>query len=213
MRSPLGAINGYSTLLLNEYGSQLDEQAKYYINRMCLAAERMNNQIEHILSLHQLSRVEIQPQTINLSNMAQEILANLKASDPERQVETIIQAELTAHGDPVLLRIVLENLLSNAWKYTSQCQKARIEFGATPESHSLPTFYVQDNGAGFNMKYAEKLFRAFQRMHSQEEFPGTGVGLASVQQIVKKHGGRIWVEAAVNQGATFYFTLSKGMEV
>lgn len=213
LRSPLGLIDGYSTLLMNDYGSQLDEQAKYYIQRICLATERMNDHIEHMLSLHQLSRVEIQPQTINLSNMAQEILANLKASDPERQVETIIQAELTAHGDPVLLRIVLENLLSNAWKYTSQRQEARIEFGAVSESEGLPTFYVRDNGAGFNMKYADKLFRPFQRMHTQEEFPGTGVGLASVQQIVKKHGGRIWTEAAVNQGATFYFTLSKGVEV
>ncbi|PMB22383.1 sensor histidine kinase [Fischerella thermalis] len=213
LRSPLGLIDGYSTLLMNDYGSQLDEQAKYYIQRICLATERMNDHIEHMLSLHQLSRVEIQPQTINLSNMAQEILANLKASDPGRQVETIIQAELTAHGDPVLLRIVLENLLSNAWKYTSQRQEARIEFGAVSESEGLPTFYVRDNGAGFNMKYADKLFRPFQRMHTQEEFPGTGVGLASVQQIVKKHGGRIWTEAAVNQGATFYFTLSKGVEV
>ena len=213
LRSPLGAINGYSTLLLDEYGSQLDEQAKYYIKRMCLAAERMNDQIEHMLCLHQLSRVETQPQIVNLSNMAQEILANLKASNPDRQVETIIQAELIAHGDPVLLRVVLDNLLSNAWKYTSQCQEARIEFGAVSESDGLPTFYLRDNGAGFNMKYTEKLFRPFQRMHTQEEFPGTGVGLSSVQQIIKKHGGRIWAEAAVNQGATFYFTLSKGVEV
>ncbi|WP_026730856.1 ATP-binding protein [Fischerella sp. PCC 9605] len=209
LRSPLAAIDGYSTLLLNEYGSKIDEQAKLYFSRMCLAAERMNNQIEHMLSLHQLSRVEIQPQKVNLSNIAQEILAHLKASEPNRQVETTIQEELTAYGDPVLLRVVLENLLSNAWKYTSQRQKAQIEFGAMPKSNSSPTFYIRDNGAGFNMTYAQKLFRPFQRMHSQTEFSGTGVGLASVQRIIQKHGGNIWAEAAVDRGASFYFTLSE----
>ncbi|MCX7594359.1 MAG: ATP-binding protein [Fischerella sp.] len=207
LRSPLGAIEGYSMLLLNEYGSQLDDRARLYLNRMCLAAERMNAQIEHMLSIHQISRAEIQPQKVNLSNIAQEILAHLKSSEPHRQVETTIEEGLTAYGDPVLLRVVLENLLSNAWKYTSQRQNAQIEFGAMPKSNSSPTFYVRDNGVGFNMTQAQKLFHPFQRMHSQTEFPGTGVGLASVQRIIQKHGGHIWAEAAVDRGATFYFTL------
>ncbi len=210
LRSPLSAIDGYSTFLLNEYGNQLDDKGKHYLNRLCTAADRMNAQIDQMLSLHKLSRVEIKSETVNLSNIASDILANLKTTEPNRKVETIIQEGLTTHGDPVLLRVVLENLLSNAWKYTSQREVARIEFGCAPETDGLPTFYIKDNGAGFNMKYAEKLFRPFQRMHSQSEFPGTGVGLASVQRIIHKHGGRIWAEAAVDQGSTFYFTLRSG---
>ncbi|MDM9384955.1 ATP-binding protein [Chlorogloeopsis sp. ULAP01] len=209
LRSPLSAIDGYSSLLLSEYGNQLDERAKFFLNRLCVACDRMNAQIEHMLSLHKLSQTEIQPQTVNLSQIAQEILANLKANEPHRQVETTIQEGLVVYGDSILLRVVLENLLSNAWKYTAKRKEAKIEFGAALESDSLPKFYVRDNGAGFNMKYAQKLFRPFQRMHSQKEFSGTGIGLTSVQRIIQKHGGRIWAEAAVDEGATFYFTLSE----
>jgi signal transduction histidine kinase/DNA-binding NarL/FixJ family response regulator len=209
LRSPLSAIDGYSSLLLSEYANQLDERAKLFLNRLCVASDRMNAQIEHMLSLHQLSQTEIQSQAVNLSKIAQETLANLKANEPNRQVETTIQEGLVVYGDSILLRVVLENLLSNAWKYTSKRQEAKIEFGAVLESESLPKFYVRDNGAGFNMTYAQKLFRPFQRMHSQKEFSGTGIGLASVQRIVQKHGGQIWAEAAVDRGATFYFTLSE----
>ncbi|WP_276752221.1 sensor histidine kinase [Chlorogloeopsis fritschii] len=211
LRSPLSAIDGYSSLLLSEYANQLDERAKLFLNRLCIASDRMNAQIEHMLSLHQLSQTEIQSQAVNLSKIAQETLANLKANEPNRQVETTIQEGLVVYGDSILLRVVLENLLSNAWKYTSKRQGAKIEFGAVLESESLPKFYVRDNGAGFNMTYAQKLFRPFQRMHSQKEFSGTGIGLASVQRIVQKHGGQIWAEAAVDRGATFYFTLSNGL--
>ncbi|MFQ4146906.1 ATP-binding protein [Chlorogloeopsis sp. ULAP02] len=209
LRSPLSAIDGYSSLLLSEYGNQLDERAKFFLNRLGIASDRMNAQIEHMLSLHKLSQTEIQPQTVNLSKIAQEIVVNFKANELNRQVETTIQEELVVYGDPVLLRVVLENLLSNAWKYTAKRKEAKIEFGAVLESNSLSKFYVRDNGVGFNMTYAQKLFRPFQRMHSQQEFSGTGIGLASVQRLVQKHGGRIWAEAAVDRGATFYFTLSE----
>jgi signal transduction histidine kinase/DNA-binding NarL/FixJ family response regulator len=207
LQAPLSAIDGYSSILLSEYGQKLDERAKLFLHRLRAAGERMNAQIEQMLSLHKLSQTELQLQTVNLSNIAQEILINLKANEPHRQVETTIQEGLTVCGDPILLRVMLENLLSNAWKYTSKREVAKIEFGAILESGSSPKFYVRDNGAGFNIIYAKKLFRPFQRMHSQAEFPGTGVGLASVQRIVQKHGGQIWAEAAVDRGATFYFTL------
>lgn len=193
--------------MLSEYGQKLDERAKLFLHRLRAAGERMNAQIEQMLSLHKLSQTELQLQTVNLSNIAQEILINLKANEPHRQVETTIQEGLKVCGDPILLRVMLENLLSNAWKYTSKREVAKIEFGAILESGGSPKFYVRDNGAGFNIIYAKKLFRPFQRMHSQAEFPGTGVGLASVQRIVQKHGGQIWAEAAVDRGATFYFTL------
>jgi signal transduction histidine kinase/DNA-binding NarL/FixJ family response regulator len=207
LQAPLSAIDGYSSILLSEYGQKLDERAKLFLHRLRAAGERMNAQIEQMLSLHKLSQTELQLQTVNLSNIAQEILINLKANEPHRQVETTIQEGLKVCGDPILLRVMLENLLSNAWKYTSKREVAKIEFGAILESGGSPKFYVRDNGAGFNIIYAKKLFRPFQRMHSQAEFPGTGVGLASVQRIVQKHGGQIWAEAAVDRGATFYFTL------
>jgi hypothetical protein len=205
LRSPLTAINGFSTLLGNEYKSQLGENGQHYINRISSSVERMNAQINQVLALHKLKRVEIQPRIVDLSTIAKEILASY-------QVETIVSQNLTAYGDPILLRVVLENLLSNACKYSSKCSRPRIEFGVINDSQDTQTFYVKDNGVGFNMKYATKLFHPFCRMHSQEEFSGTGVGLASVKRIIDKHGGKIWAEATLNQGATFYFTLPKAPE-
>lgn len=207
LRSPLRSIIGFSELLRMKYNSQLDEQARNYLNRICTSAQGMNRQIDEMLSLHKLTRLELKRETVDLSSMAKEILSNLKAVEANRQVETHVAEELTVDGDPVLLRVMLENLLFNGWKYSSKVGQARIEFGVTKETDGSSVFYVQDNGAGFNMNRANKLFRPFVRLHSDNEFPGTGVGLASVQRIIHKHGGRIWVEAAVDQGATFYFTI------
>ncbi|ARV60702.1 histidine kinase [Nostocales cyanobacterium HT-58-2] len=207
LRSPLRSILGFSELLQRKYNNQLDEQGKQYLNRVSTSAKRMNTQIDEMLSLHKLTRVEIKRATVDLSSIAKEILSSLKAVEANRQVETYVAEGLTVDGDPVLLRVMLENLLSNAWKYSSKVQQARIEVGMTTETDGSSVFYVRDNGAGFDMTRADKLFRPFQRLHSDNEFPGTGVGLASVKRIIQKHGGRIWVDAAVGQGVTFYFTI------
>ncbi|KAB8317141.1 response regulator [Tolypothrix campylonemoides VB511288] len=207
LRSPLRSIIGFSELLQMKYNNQLDEQAKQYLNRVSTSAKGINTQIDAMLSLHKLTQVELKRETVDLSGIAQEILSHLKAVEANRQVETHVAQGLTVNGDPVLLRVMLENLLSNAWKYSAKVEQPRIEFGVTKESDGSSVFYVRDNGAGFDMKRADKLFRPFQRLHSDNEFPGTGVGLASVQRIIHKHKGRIWVEAAVGQGATFYFTI------
>lgn len=209
LRSPLSAIKGYNEILQHEYGSQLDSEANHFMSRIDVSTERMSALIDQMLALHKLTQVEIQPQTVNLSRIAGDILASLKVNDLKRQVTTVIDPELTVYGDPILLRTVMENLLTNAWKYSSKRELARIEFGMAEESNDNLTLYVRDNGAGFNLSRAEKLFHPFARMHSASDFPGTGVGLASVQRIIHKHGGRIWAEAEVDVGATFYFTLPK----
>jgi signal transduction histidine kinase/DNA-binding response OmpR family regulator len=207
LRSPLRSIIGFSELVQIKYSNQLDEQGKQYLKRVCASAQGMNKQIDVMLSLHKLTRLELKRETVDLSTMAKEILCNLKAIEANRQVETHVAEGLTVYGDPVLLRVMLENLLSNAWKYSAKVKQARIEFSEIKKPNGSSVFYVQDNGVGFDLIRANKLFRPFQRLHSDDEFPGTGVGLASVQRIIHKHGGRIWVEAAVDQGATFYFTI------
>ncbi|WP_017315561.1 sensor histidine kinase [Mastigocladopsis repens] len=207
LRSPLRSILSFSELLQMKYNCQLEEQGRQYLNRVCTSAERMNTQIDVMLFLHKLMRLELKQEKVDLSSMANEILSHLKAAEVNRQVETHVAEGLTVHGDSVLLRVMLENLLSNAWKYSSKTPQARIEFGVTHQSDGSSIFYVRDNGAGFDMTYADKLFRPFQRLHSDNEFPGTGVGLTSVQRIIHKHRGRIWIEASVGRGATFYFTI------
>lgn len=207
LRSPLRSILSFGELLQMKYKSQIDEQGRIYLNRVMMAAKRMTTQIDDMLCLHKLTQVEIKRETVNLSILGREILANFKATEPNRQVETVIADGLTVDGDSVLLRVMLENLLSNAWKYSSKIPQARIEFDVTKELDDSSVFYIRDNGAGFDMNYADKLFRPFKRLHSEDEFPGTGVGLASVQRIINKHGGKIWVESALGQGTTFYFTI------
>ena len=160
-----------------------------------------------LLRLSRVSIGELTTRRVDLSRLAEDILSQLRSEAPERQVEQRIAPGIVAEGDAGLLRIVLENLLSNAWKYMAKCARAWIEFGARLESDCSLLFYVRDNGAGFDMKHAAQLFQPFRRLHRQEEFPGSGVGLATVQRIVSRHGGRIWAEAAPGQGAAFYFTL------
>jgi PAS domain S-box-containing protein len=206
LRAPLRAIDGYSRLLLADYQSALEGDALVYLDNVRKAAQRMGVLIDDLLKLSRVTRAELKWGHVPLSQLAEEIIAGLRQQEPERAVEALIQRSLNARGDPNLLRIVLENLLGNAWKFTARQPQAQIEFGATQQDGQR-VFFVRDNGAGFDMRYADKLFTAFQRLHGVEEFDGTGIGLANVKRIITRHGGRVWAEGEVDQGAAFYFTL------
>ncbi len=210
LRAPLRGIDGWSQALLEDYGDQLNEQGKSYIKRVRSETQRMGTLIDDLLQLSRLTRVEMRREQVNLSAIAQSIAAHLQESEPQRQVKFKIQKGLSAKGDAHLLEAALTNLLSNSFKFTGKTLQARIEFGQV-EMENQRVFFVRDNGAGFDMAFAKKLFGAFQRMHKASEFPGTGVGLAIVQRIIHRHGGRVWAESAVNEGATFYFTLEEGL--
>ena len=207
LRAPLRAIDGFSQVLLEDYADTLDEQGKRYVDRVRTAAQHMGKLIDDVLHLSRLSRAELQTCAVDLSTLARETLQVLSDRDPDRHVELLIADGLIAHGDPTLLRSLLENLLGNAWKFTTPHQTARIEFGATrPDGE--PVYFVRDDGVGFDMAYADKLFTPFERLHGADAFPGTGVGLASAARIVRRHGGRIRAEAKPEKGATFHFTLA-----
>ncbi len=206
LRAPLRAIDGFSHAMMEDYSEVLDETGKDYLRRVRAASHRMSDLIDGLLVLSRISRDEMVIGKVDLSSLAHNTINQLKAGDPGRKVEVAIADGLTCTGDHNLLMTLLDNLLGNAWKYTSRKPHARIEFGAT-EREGGKVYYVRDNGAGFNMKYAVNLFGPFQRLHKAEEFPGTGIGLATVQRIVHRHGGRVWAEAAPDKGATFYFTL------
>lgn len=208
LRSPLRSIAGFGEALEQDNAPQLDEAGRGHITRIRAAAGRMSNLIDELMKLSKLTRQSLVSAPVDLSAMAGEVIAELRTLEPQRRVSVTIVAGLTAEGDPALLRAVLQNLLGNAWKFTRHTPEARIEFTTEPQPAGGPTvFVVRDNGAGFDIAFARKLFIAFQRMHTQSEFEGTGVGLATVQRIVQRHGGRVWAEAAVGQGATFRFTL------
>ena len=207
LRAPLRAIDGFSEMVLQAYQEKLDEEGRRYLERVREATQRMGRLIDGLLSLSRVTRAEMQREEVNLTVAAREIVAELQSLNPERKVEVTIAEGLIARGDPRLLRQVLENLLGNAWKYSSRQPAARIEVGACEGKDGKPAFFVGDNGAGFNMKYANKLFQVFQRLHSASEFAGSGVGLANVQRIIRRHGGEVWANGAVGQGATFYFTI------
>jgi len=209
LRSPLRAIDGFSQLLLEDYADVLDERGQDYLSRARAATQRMGTLIDDLLHLSRLTRHEMSHVDVDLSELAHEVVAELRRREPGRQLEVVVAPTMHAFGDARLLRIVLDNLLGNAWKYTSKKSTARIEFGCVQYA-DVPAYFVRDDGAGFDMRYAGKLFGAFQRMHSVEEFPGTGVGLATVARIIQRHGGCIWAEAEVNKGAVFYFTLANG---
>jgi len=206
LRAPLRSIDGFSQVLLEDYAGNLDEEGKDYLQRVRSGSQRMAELIDDILNLSRLTRGEMRHETVDLSALAQTIATELQQSQPGRQVEFIITPGLVATGDAHLLQVALENLLENAWKFTRSRAPARIEFGYA-ETNGQPAYFVRDNGVGFDMAYADKLFGAFQRLHSTSEFEGTGIGLATVQRIIHRHGGNIWAESAVDQGATFYFTL------
>ncbi|NOZ71022.1 MAG: GAF domain-containing protein [Chloroflexi bacterium] len=208
LRSPLRGIDGWSYILWEDYGKQLDEQAQEYLNRIRAEARRMSQMIDALLALAHLSRKDMLWESVDLSAMARTIAQRLQEEQPQRRVEFIIQQGLTTKGDLNLLEIALTNLIGNAFKFTSSRPLARIEFGQT-EIEGQPTYFVRDNGVGFDMAYASQLFGAFQRLHAASEFPGTGIGLATVQRIIQRHGGRVWVTAEVDKGATFFFTLKE----
>jgi PAS domain S-box-containing protein len=207
LRAPLRSLDGFSQALLEDYGDKLDATGKDLLKRIRQASARMDRLIEDLLNLSRVSRSELHRESVNLSGLAKDVLDELQRRDPQRHVDLRVAGDLKAEGDPRLLRVMLENLLGNAWKYTTRQPQATIEFGANGENGHA-SFFVRDDGVGFDMQYAGKLFAPFQRLHGMKEFPGTGIGLATVQRIVHRHGGHVWAQADVNKGATFYFTLS-----
>lgn len=206
LRSPLRGIAGWSQALNEDYHSLLDENAKQYLDRIVFETTRMGQLIEALLKLSQISKLEIHPEQVDLTAIAKKIVSRLYEEEPERSIEVVIKPGLSAEGDANLLEAVLTNLLNNAWKFTGKVANARIDFGQISKDGET-VFYVRDNGAGFDMTYSANLFGAFQRMHKATDFPGTGVGLATVKRIINRHGGRIWAESSLDNGATFYFTI------
>ncbi len=226
LRTPLRSIDGFSLALLERYKGQLDDKGKHYLERLRAASQRMGQLIDDLLDLSRVTRSQMQYQTVDVSALVEAITAELQQAQPERPVELILTQGVVAQADPRLLRVVLENLLSNAWKFTVHQAQPRIEFGTTSfglndqsapgmiktnnqsaDSKSSIAYFIRDNGAGFDMAYVDKLFKAFQRLHTTDEFPGDGIGLATVQRIINRHAGQVWAEGVPGQGATFYFTL------
>lgn len=207
LRAPLRSISGFSSVIVEDYADRLDESAIDYLKRIQSGTMRMSHIIDDLLKLSRLTRVELNPQNINLTKLVNDIMTQLQQQEPERIVDVKIANNIRANGDIGLLKVALENLLSNAWKYTAKKDRAVIEFGSYGKDREK-VFFVKDNGAGFDMRYATKLFGVFQRMHAEREFPGIGIGLATVQRIIKRHGGKIWAEAEPHKGAIFYFTLN-----
>ena len=207
LRAPLRSISGFSQALEEDYGENLDDDGRDYLRRIRASSERMGHIIDDLLFLSRVTRRDLNPEKIDLSLMARQVFENFQKESPNRKVRINIHDDITAVCDTGLMRILMENLLGNAWKYTNKKQEALIEFGRMRDDEGT-VYYVRDNGAGFDMKYSRKLFEIFQRLHTQEDFEGNGIGLATVQRILHRHGGRIWAESRPGQGATFYFTLA-----
>jgi signal transduction histidine kinase len=206
LRAPLRSIDGFSQALLEDYADKLDVSGKNYLQRVRSATQRMSLLIDDLLNLSRVTRSEMRREAVDLSALAGSVMDELRKGDPGRGVRAVIADGLVAEGDSRLLRVVMENLLGNAWKYTSRHDGATIEFGLH-QNGGRPVYFVRDDGAGFDATYADRLFGAFQRLHAATEFPGTGIGLATVQRIINRHGGKVWAEGAVERGAIFYFTL------
>src|SRR5256714_3168934 len=206
LRAPLRGIDGFSLALLEDHADRLDDDGKNYLQRIRTATQRMGLLIDDLLSLARMARTDIRKETVDLSALAHSVAAALQEVQPERRIDFRIGHHLEGAADPRLMRVVLENLLGNACKFTSKCVSPCIEFGKT-NSNGSSAYFIRDNGAGFDPAYASRLFGAFQRLHGTTEFPGTGIGLATVQRIIHRHGGKIWAEGAVEKGAAFYFTL------
>lgn len=203
LRAPLRAIDGFSQLLLDEYSKNLDKDGKYYLQRIRVASQNMGQLIDDLLVLSRVGRHEIHLSKVDISQEAKKILDQLRELSPQRSIEFSVKSGLVVQGDEKLLHLVMENLIGNAWKYTSKTENGVIEVGSMNDD----TVYVRDNGAGFDMSYVDKLFRPFHRLHGPDEFEGTGIGLATVSRIIGKHGGKVWCEGKVGHGATFYFKL------
>jgi len=208
LRAPLRSVDGFSQALLEDYADRLDAEGKKYLGHIRGSAQQMAGLIDDLLELARVSRADLRHERVDLSELARSVLATLRESQPERQVEVVIQDGVVAQADARLLEVVLTNLLGNAWKFTGKRASARIEFAAMA-GESAPVYLVRDDGAGFEAAYVGKLFGVFQRLHAAHEFEGTGIGLATVARIVRRHGGRVWAEGEVDRGATFYFTLEE----
>jgi PAS domain S-box-containing protein len=206
LKAPLRTLNGFSQAILEDYGDKLDAKGKEHLTYIKEAAQLMARLIDDLLNLSHISQVEINLDKVNLSELAKSVADGIKATQPERSAEFIIAPQLVVDGDRDLLLILLTNLLENSWKFSSKCAQSRIEVGRNMKD-GKPVYFVKDNGAGFDMKYADKLFSPFRRLHTREEFPGDGIGLALSQRIIRRHGGRIWAKSEIGKGATFYFTL------
>jgi two-component system NtrC family sensor kinase len=206
LRAPLRSIDGFSRLLLEDHRDKLDKEGQDYLRRVCESAQRMGELIDDLLLLSRVGRAELSRDRVDLSGIARAAVEELQTKDPERVVRLSIEDQLLAEADSRLMRVAFDNLLGNAWKFTAKVSEPRIEVGIDQQQGGA-VFFVRDNGAGFNMKYAESLFHPFQRLHNESDFPGTGIGLATVHRIIDRHGGRIWASSAVDQGATFYFTI------
>ncbi len=211
LRSPLRSIDGFSQAILEDYEHQLDDEGKDYLHRIRNATQRMGELIDGLLKLSRITRHKIEYSNVNISKMAESIISSLKKRNPNRKVIIKIQNDLTLEGDKHLLQIALENLINNAWKFTQAEKTAVIEIGKT-KKNGEPVFYIKDNGTGFNMDYVDKLFVPFQRLHSNDTYEGTGIGLGIVKRVFNRHGGKIWAESTEGKGSTFYFTLNKNME-
>ena len=208
LRAPLRTIDGFSQILQEDYETALDGEGMDYLGRVRAASAHMAMLIDDLLDLSRVSRRPLRREPVDLAGLATEIVEDRRAEEPERDVQFVTGEDIKAYGDVSLLKVALENLLGNAWKFTKRVERARIEFGVDRRSGvSGPVYFVRDNGAGFDQAYSDKLFGAFQRLHGQDEFEGTGIGLATVARIVHRHGGRVWAEGEVGEGATFYFTL------
>jgi light-regulated signal transduction histidine kinase (bacteriophytochrome) len=206
LRAPLRGIDGFSQALLEDYGDVLDEMGTGYIRRIRSATMHMGKLIEGMLNLSRVTRKVVEAQSVDLSAIAKDIAQELQITQPKRKAVFDIKKDLVAFADPVLIRVVMENLMENAWKYSSRTEETHIEFGTIP-GVGRKIFFVRDNGVGFNMTYVDKLFVPFQRLHSSADFPGTGIGLATVDRIIRRHGGEVWATGDIDKGATFYFTL------
>jgi light-regulated signal transduction histidine kinase (bacteriophytochrome) len=208
LRAPLRGIDSFSQLLIERYSQRLDHEGLAYLNRVRASASRMSQLIDALLSLAQVGRSDMQPLDLDFSQLVQSVTSELAAANPDRNVPMVIAPGMRAYADPRMLRIVVANLLENAWKFTARRQRPAVEVGPV-QNTALPTYYVRDNGAGFDPAYASRLFGAFQRLHPDREFPGTGIGLAIVQRVIARHGGTVWADSRPDQGATFYFTLPR----
>lgn len=206
LRTPLRAIDGFSQALLEDYREKLDDTAKSYLDRVRKATQRMGHLIDDMLKLSRVTRSEFNLASVDVSTIIRAISEKMKQDKSNRPVDMIIRDGVFVNGDPSLLQVALENILDNAWKFSSRAAQPQVEFGTTVKDGAAACF-IRDNGVGFDMAYVDKLFGAFQRLHTSVEFPGTGIGLATVKRIINRHGGRVWAEAEVGKGATFYFTI------
>jgi len=206
LRAPLRSIDGFSQLIMRRYFDKLDEKGKDYLDELRRSSQLMAQLMDDILTLSRISRYELSRDKVDMSALAITVAKDLKKSQPEHNVEFVIAHDMEALGDERLLKIVLENLMGNAYKFTGKKKRAKIEIGIV-EFEGAKTYFVRDNGVGFDMAFIDKLFKPFHCLHTPSEFPGTGIGLASVQRIIQRHGGKVWAEGEVDKGATFYFTL------